>query len=54
MQAAYLQWVPAFEALFAQEGRDFARFHAAVARLGALPPTEREAALKALNPADNF
>ncbi|MBQ0937469.1 aminopeptidase [Ideonella paludis] len=54
MQAAYLQWVPAFEALFAKEGRDFARFHAAVARLGALTPAEREAALKALSPTDNF
>ncbi|TDM08562.1 MAG: aminopeptidase [Ideonella sp. MAG2] len=48
MQAAYLQWVPAFEALFVQEGRDFARFHAAVGRIGALPPPEREATLQRL------
>ena len=48
VQAAYLAWVPAFEALFEREGRDFPRFHAAVRRLAALPRAEREARLREL------
>lgn len=50
LQAAYLQWVPAFEALFAREGGDFARFHAAVEALAALPAAGREATLRGLMP----
>lgn len=49
-QAAYDQWVPAFEALFAREGQDFPRFYAAVDRLAGLPAEERRAALEALIP----
>lgn len=50
VQAAYNALVPAFEALFAAEGRDFARFHAEVQRLAALPKDERRATLAALAP----
>ncbi|MBL0719124.1 aminopeptidase [Piscinibacter sp. Jin2] len=50
LQAAYFGWVPAFEALFEREGRDFARFHAAVEALAGLPAAEREATLRALMP----
>jgi predicted aminopeptidase len=46
LQAAYDQWVPAFEALFVQEGRSFSRFHAAVAKLASLPAQERAQALQ--------
>ena len=49
-QAAYDQWVPAFEALFEREGRDFMRFYDAVRRLADLPSAERQAALQALAP----
>jgi predicted aminopeptidase len=45
VQAAYNELVPAFEALFEAEGRDFRRFYAAVRRLSALPRAERRAAL---------
>jgi predicted aminopeptidase len=48
--AAYNAQVPAFEALYAREGRDIARFHAAVQRLAAAPKTDRDAALAALAP----
>jgi len=48
VQAAYNDGVPAFEALFAQQGSDFARFYAEARRLAALPRTERRAALDAL------
>ncbi|RCW67340.1 putative aminopeptidase [Pseudorhodoferax soli] len=48
VQAAYDGLVPAFEALFAREGGDWARFHAAVAALAARPKAERDAALAAL------
>lgn len=44
----YDQWVPAFAALFRQEGGDWVKFYAAVEQLGALPVGERKAALKAL------
>lgn len=50
VQAAYDGLVPAFEAMFEHEGRDWARFHAAVAALGALPRAERDAALARLAP----
>lgn len=52
IQAAYDRWVPAFERLFEREGRDFARFHAAVQRLADLPPAERAATLDSLNSGD--
>jgi predicted aminopeptidase len=48
--AAYNAQVPAFEALYVREGRDIARFHAAVKQLAAAPKTERDAALAALAP----
>ncbi|MDD2032135.1 aminopeptidase [Pseudomonas sp. 39167] len=44
----YSQWVPAFAALFQQEGGDWVAFYAAVEKLGSLPIDERKAALKAL------
>ncbi len=43
--AAYNELVPQFEQLYEREGRDFARFYAAVARLAALPKAERHATL---------
>jgi len=49
-QAAYDEWVPAFEALFEREGRDFARFYDAVRSLGKRPKEERVAALRELAP----
>ncbi|MFJ7110045.1 aminopeptidase [Pseudomonas sp. NPDC098740] len=44
----YDQWVPAFAALFRQEGGDWVKFYASVEKLGALPVAERKAALKTL------
>ncbi|MFJ7285198.1 aminopeptidase [Pseudomonas sp. NPDC099000] len=44
----YDQWVPAFAALFGQEGGDWLKFYAAVEKLGAMPVVERKVALKAL------
>jgi predicted aminopeptidase len=49
-QAAYDEWVPAFEALFEREGRDFARFYDAVRTLASRPKEERHAALRELAP----
>ncbi|GKT01898.1 aminopeptidase [Acidovorax sp. SUPP3434] len=49
-QAAYDEWVPAFEALFEREGRDWPRFYDAVKRLAALPHEQRQAAMRALLP----
>ena len=49
-QAAYDQWVPAFEALFEREGRDFGRFYDAVRRLAEQPAEQRKEALQALAP----
>ncbi len=49
-QAAYDEWVPAFEALFEREGRDFARFYDAVRELAERPKDERLAALRELAP----
>ena len=45
--AVYDDGVPQFEALFAQQGEDWAKFYAAVQDLAALPKEERLAALKA-------
>lgn len=50
IQGAYLDWVPAFEALFEREGRDFPRFYAAVQALADLPRAERDATLLTLAP----
>lgn len=44
----YDQWVPAFAALFRQEGGDWVKFYAAVEKLGGLPVDQRKAALKTL------
>ncbi|MFP5466869.1 MAG: aminopeptidase [Gammaproteobacteria bacterium] len=49
-QAVYDQWVPAFEALFEREGKDFKRFYDAVRQLADATPAERLAALQALMP----
>lgn len=46
--SAYDELVPAFLRLFDQQGQDWAKFHAAVERLAALPPAERRATLAAL------
>lgn len=45
VQAAYDELVPAFERLFEQQGGDFARFHAEVRRLAALPREQRRSRL---------
>ena len=47
LQAAYDSQVADFERLFEREGRSFARFHAEVRRLAALPRDQRHAALLA-------
>lgn len=44
--STYHRQVPAFLALFEQEGRNFAAFHRAAATIGQLPPVEREARLQ--------
>ena len=44
----YDQWVPAFAALFKQEGGDWVRFYVAVETLGGLPVGQRKAALRQL------
>ncbi|MBI3102680.1 MAG: aminopeptidase [Burkholderiales bacterium] len=49
-QAAYDAWVPAFEALFAQQDRHWGAFYDAVRSLAALPQDERHARLQALLP----
>lgn len=46
----YDGWVAAFATLFQRVGEDWQRFHREAAALGALPPTERNAALHALMP----
>jgi predicted aminopeptidase len=48
VQAAYDELVPAFERLFEREGGDFARFHAAVRGLAALPREARREQLARL------
>jgi predicted aminopeptidase len=47
-QAAYDDLVPAFEALFEREGRDWPRFYAAVKRLGQQDKTQRTEHLRQL------
>ena len=49
-QAAYDAWVPAFEALFAQQGQRWDAFYDAVRHLAALPQDERHARLRVLLP----
>ena len=44
----YDQWVPAFEALFREVGRDWGRFYERVEQLGRLPIADRKAALQRL------
>lgn len=46
----YEQWQPAFAALFARSGGDWAHFYRRVEQLAALPLPERSAALLALQP----
>jgi predicted aminopeptidase len=50
LQAAYDGLVPQFEQLFRAQGSDFARFHAEVRRLAALPKDQRRAALDNIQP----
>lgn len=45
VQAAYDELVPAFEALYERQGRDFNRFHAEVQGLARLPKAERRSRL---------
>jgi len=47
---AYDDLVPAFERLYEREGRDFARFHAAVKRLATMPAAQRRAILEGPSP----
>jgi predicted aminopeptidase len=49
-QAAYDDWVPAFKALFVQQGGDWQRFYAAARELSAQARPEREARLLSLAP----
>ena len=49
-QAAYDELVPAFEALFAREGRQWPRFYDAVRQLAKQPETQRHQSLRALSP----
>ena len=48
----YDQWVPAFAALFRQEGGDWLKFYAAVEKMGKLPVAQRKAALRQLEGVD--
>ncbi len=48
-QAAYDELVPAFEALFDREGKDWRRFYEAVRRLSQMPAVERLRALKQIS-----
>ncbi len=50
VQAAYDELVPAFEALFEAQGRDFGRFYAEVKLLSDLPKAERRSRLLNINP----
>ncbi|MBU1354536.1 MAG: aminopeptidase [Gammaproteobacteria bacterium] len=52
-QAAYDELVPAFEALFEREGRDWTRFYDAVRQLTQAPRPQRHDSLRALLPATN-
>ncbi|MFO2465374.1 aminopeptidase [Pseudomonas sp. 15FMM2] len=44
----YDQWVPAFAALFQQQGGDWMKFYSAVEQLGRMPIEQRKAALRQL------
>lgn len=46
--AAYSELTADFERLFERQGRDFERFYAEVARIGALPKAQRHATLRAI------
>ncbi len=46
--AAYTELADDFERLFVQQGRDFERFYARVAEIGALPKAQRHATLRAI------
>jgi predicted aminopeptidase len=46
LQGTYDAWVPGFERLFDQQGRDFRRFHAEAARLARGSADQRRAALQ--------
>ena len=48
----YDRWVPAFAALFRQEGGDWLKFYAAVEKMGELPVGQRKAALRRLEGTD--
>lgn len=48
LQAAYNDRVGDFERLFVQQGRDFERFYAEAARIGALPKAQRHATLQSI------
>lgn len=48
--ATYHQWVPAFRAIWRQQGRDPAAFHRAVEAVSGLSRVERDARLQALTP----
>ncbi|PIQ55637.1 MAG: aminopeptidase [Comamonadaceae bacterium CG12_big_fil_rev_8_21_14_0_65_59_15] len=50
VQGSYDEWVSAFEALFAREGRDWRRFYDAVRNLAQLDAQRRQLVLKALTP----
>ncbi|MBF0285012.1 MAG: aminopeptidase [Magnetococcales bacterium] len=47
--STYARWVPAFEALYREQGEEMGAFFAAAEALGALPPAEREEALRRLS-----
>ena len=49
-QAAYDELVPAFEALFEREGRQWPRFYDAVRQLAKQPEAQRHQSLRALSP----
>jgi len=49
-QASYDDWVPAFAALFAQQGRDWLKFYDAVRQLAQLDADVRQRRLQALAP----
>ncbi len=44
----YDQWVPAFAALFRQEGGDWLKFYAAVEKLGGLPASAAQGCVEAV------
>ena len=46
--STYYRWVPAFLALYEQEGQNFVAFYRAVEAIGRLPPSARSARLEAL------